>query len=951
LHANKPRGDMEEPGSPDDPNADRKQRAYSSRLSRARAANSERHRLTSPAAVTLASARAAVEQESPGGFFSGSSQTTAETMGRELAVSAAPSTPQPAAKQPKPPVPVAEGQPTPLVQPEEEGSSAVFWHWNSQHKLMAVIEHSQLLKVIDEHGKTTYRVQLPKEGRCIFLGWEPSGAALAAVQDHGGAFLWFPSKPDCVQQWEGMQFSSRTAKKNAHFHTCFAEWSETRKLVLGLADGNFACWDLASNETFISRKHFAGKHRGAITCGAWGLDGEILALGSKNQIKISEPLLNASWEGTAAKLELHDNDLALQELGFSPSGQTLSAIAGTSIFRHLCLYGVKTVDDGKKLTSTVAALGEMHPNATIGGIQDLVWLDNEMVAVVTTNGYIRFLQYAVGEGTLLEDEHKPCEGGVVSACLCKSTGHVAIATGKLITFFDPLMLKIAQTMTIPEAPDGVRYQKLQSSGTADLLLLGRSDGYIFRVPVPSMAKCDLTLLTIRRRVDDGTTVSVGVTRSAAANMLRASCGAPKLLLSVSAAEGASCGFGTKLFHAWSAQRSLLAAVNDRREILVVQRSPDGSTKTIMKEQLPEQTVSLSWDPTSQSVLAIAIQAYGIALWDTKTDNGVQMWSGMSYKNSFMPLRKSMKTFDPAVAKWNPAGQLAVGMQDGSFAVWDSMSMEIATSGSSGKHRNSITAGDWYSSMFAPALALASRSTIKVSQGFDGVEWSATSMKVKFTKEPRMSLASPMSALASARGRSKSTAASDLDGYHFEGLKFSPNGKYLAALAQPAADPEIRQLLVYELQDERKSLVPTREATFSAGEMPLSFYWLVDNTVVVFVRQANGSTMIKTCPPAAEMPSTVWPQSGSLPGTLIDAATTAQGLVALALSTEDSKGKMVILTCPSMTTAAEMPLEGVPQSVALTTPKGHSSAYLSIGFEGGGIEVWELPPDAGAVDVS
>ena len=120
-------------------------------------------------------------------------------------------------------------------------------------------EHTQLLKIIDRTGKTIYRVQLPQEGRTIFLGWEPSGAALAAVQDHGGAFLWFPSKPDCVQQWEGMQFSSQmlrssSIKRNAHFDTCFASWSESRKLVLGLADGNFACWDLSSNETFISRK-------------------------------------------------------------------------------------------------------------------------------------------------------------------------------------------------------------------------------------------------------------------------------------------------------------------------------------------------------------------------------------------------------------------------------------------------------------------------------------------------------------------------------------------------------------------------------------------------------------------------------------------------------------------------------------------------------------------------
>ena len=41
------------------------------------------------------------------------------------------------------------------------------------------------------------------------------------------------------------------------------------------------------------------------------------------------------------------------------------------------------------------------------------------------------------------------------------------------------------------------------------------------------------------------------------------------------------------------------------------------------------------------MLAIAIRHYGIALWDTKGDSGVQMWSGMSYKTMFNPLRKSM----------------------------------------------------------------------------------------------------------------------------------------------------------------------------------------------------------------------------------------------------------------------------------------------------------------------
>jgi WD40 repeat protein len=91
--------------------------------------------------------------------------------------------------------------------------------------------------------------------------------------------------------------------RNQHFDTDFASWSEVGKLVLGLTDGNFAVWDLRSNETFMSRgKHFSGKLKEGITCGAWGPEGEVLALGSANQLKVSRPMSSASWEHTAAKL-------------------------------------------------------------------------------------------------------------------------------------------------------------------------------------------------------------------------------------------------------------------------------------------------------------------------------------------------------------------------------------------------------------------------------------------------------------------------------------------------------------------------------------------------------------------------------------------------------------------------------------------------------------------------
>ena len=61
-------------------------------------------------------------------------------------------------------------------------------------------------------------MQLPPEGKTVLLAWEPGGAVLAVVQKLGGAFLWFPSKPESVQQWEGMQFSSSIMRNSVRQH-------------------------------------------------------------------------------------------------------------------------------------------------------------------------------------------------------------------------------------------------------------------------------------------------------------------------------------------------------------------------------------------------------------------------------------------------------------------------------------------------------------------------------------------------------------------------------------------------------------------------------------------------------------------------------------------------------------------------------------------------------------
>lgn len=78
---------------------------------------------------------------------------------------------------------------------------------------------------------------------------------------------------------------------------------------------------------------------------------------------------------------------------------------------------------------------------------------------------------------------------------------------------------------------------------------------------------------------------------------------------------------------------------------------------------------------------------------------------------------------------------------------------------------------------------------------------------------------------------------------------------------------------------------------------------------------------------------------------------AQGLIALALATPDGKGKLMMITPPNMTIAAEVPLEGKPQSLILYQPKGSYIAYLSLALEGGGVMAYELPPAAPGDDSS
>ena len=55
--------------------------------------------------------------------------------------------------------------------------------------------------------------------------------------------------------------------------------------------------------------------------------------------------------------------------------------------------------------------------------------------------------------------------------------------------------------------------------------------------------------------------------------------------------------------------------------------------------------------------------------------------------------------------------------------------------------------------------------------------------------------------------------------------------------------------------------------------------------------------------------------------------------------EGSKGQLVIVTSPSMHVCVELPLDAVPQTISVTTPKGQPNVLLTVGLEGGGVDVF------------
>ena len=148
-----------------------------------------------------------------------------------------------------------------------------------------------------------------------------------------------------------------------------------------------------------------------------------------------------------------------------------------------------------------------------------------------------------------------------------------------------------------------------------------------------------------------------------------------------------------------AASDLLAAVG-RVEVGVV-RMRDQTARDVC-------CVGVAWDPT-ETILAVAARGVGVKVFANLSGRPIPTLLALTNH------LKSEAYGEPTLQRWSSSGQLAVGVADGSFAVFDSRSGKSygTPRGTSGQHHAAITAAAWMPSTRAPALALGSTSTIKV----------------------------------------------------------------------------------------------------------------------------------------------------------------------------------------------------------------------------------------------
>lgn len=153
----------------------------------------------------------------------------------------------------------------------DSGGRPLLFSWQPRGNFLATVGRNAVVHIWDRHGEKIPdgEIMCKGQGPVLAVEWDAQGEVVAVLQEGNGI----------VELWDINTRTATSLETNMKDPT-FLKWSTTGpELAIATAKGNLVLY----NEDTRRMVPVMGKHPRRITCGAWGLGGRKLAMGSEDR--------------------------------------------------------------------------------------------------------------------------------------------------------------------------------------------------------------------------------------------------------------------------------------------------------------------------------------------------------------------------------------------------------------------------------------------------------------------------------------------------------------------------------------------------------------------------------------------------------------------------------------------------------------------------------------------
>lgn len=345
--------------------------------------------------------------------------------------------------------------------------------WQRDGSYVASCGANGLVEIFDRHGQNVDEVGLNENAPVCCLDWDKDGETLAILQERVGAITLYDLNKKKMTTLD-------TGLKDARF----LAWSKNGpQLAVGGGNGTLL---LYSKET-RRQETVAGKHSGAITCGAWSDAGNVLALGSEDKsISIS------SSDGST--LEQFHVRARPMRISFTPLKAAATSQRAAKESKQSggeskqWAVGVSTKSDGLVLLAMGEDPKDMKFQSRYGKMVNFDWLSSAQVAVGFSTGQVVVLsteEADFGEEVYSERLHRT---SLTDLVVSRSLNRVASCGDNTVSIVDTIKWKQLKqdTIFLDDSEEGQLDGMLWTEDGQILSVMsktGRLFNYLSKVPL------------------------------------------------------------------------------------------------------------------------------------------------------------------------------------------------------------------------------------------------------------------------------------------------------------------------------------------------------------------------------------------------------------------------------------------------------------------------------------